>query len=85
MFKAAALLTPFYRLANEALYDQLPRLKFVNLFHPRLVIKVPKTERTPQYQAKWGHVVNDDGQVRLITPITCINWATMQEKAKVVL
>lgn len=85
MFKAAALLTPFYRLANEGLYDQFTKIKFVSMFHPRMVIKTPKTERTPEYQTKWGHVINDEGTVRLVTPLTCINWGIMQEKAKEVL
>ena len=85
MFKAAALLTPFYRLANEGLYAQLPKIKIINFFHPRMVIKRQITEKPPEYIAKWGHIFNDEGEVKLVTPLTVVNWSVMQEKAKQVI
>jgi len=34
MFKAAALLTPFYKLHNEKVYNSLPLVRVMNFFYP---------------------------------------------------
>ena len=85
IFKAAVLLTPFYRLYDEKLYDKYPLLSIVSCIAPNKIIHMLNSENGPEYEAKWGHVVNDHGQVKLVTPMTAVSWVTMQAKAKEVI
>jgi len=82
MLTGVCLLTPYYRLWTEKLYDLQPLFKFANYIAPYKLIKPEFKELEPEVQAKWGHIHDDPNCDHRFTPTTGVMWAKEQIRAK---
>jgi hypothetical protein len=83
MFRACALLHPFYRLDDKSIYNKLPLVRALVHIKPLYMIKTSPAPRSPDYVAKWSHLMNMEPSAA--TPRLIMIWEEMQHGAKVTL
>jgi hypothetical protein len=82
MFRACALMTPFYRLPNPKSYKFLTPCKILNWIHPFLTLPNTRSYPEPEYIEKWKHVIEFPQNPVVGRPrIICI-WEVMQWEVK---
>lgn len=59
MFKAVALMTPYFRLHDESLYKKLFAIKILQKVLPHHTIDMPPSNKSDEYMLKFGWAVND--------------------------
>lgn len=80
MFKACALLTPYYRLYDESLYKLAWSINLIGKIAPHYILDRPsKTLPSEEWMAQWGFTYNDKQQIRMFTPKMASLW--LQEQA----
>ena len=82
LFSGVCLLTPYYRLWTEKLYNLQPVLKLATYLAPHLHIMPEFRKLKPEDEEKWGHLYHDPNNNHEFTPTTAVLWATEQERAK---
>jgi hypothetical protein len=85
MFRACALLTPFYRLDNKDSYKKLPAVRLLNWLKPLHMLRNEATPRPPEYLAKWGHLIPGAGEASAATPRVIMIWEEEQWVSQVTL
>lgn len=79
MFKACALMTPFYRLPDPETYRKfLTPVKILNYILPYFPIPPSRSEPTEEYKAKWGHVWQFPMESTKACPRIIIIWEEQQ-------
>jgi alpha-beta hydrolase superfamily lysophospholipase len=68
MFKALALITPYYRLYNEKLYDLEWKVNLVGSVLPHKMMKQAWNDKPEEFKKKWPFLVNDKFQIDGFTP-----------------
>jgi len=82
MFKACALLTPFYRLFDEGLYKRLTTIKILEKIMPHYKIPCELPPYSAEKLAKWGHILRDPQFVLDVTPRMILAWVDEQKKCE---
>ncbi len=59
MFRATILITPYYRLANEKLYNLQWQINLLSYLQPHKLIERPEMDRDRDYMIKWGRYIDD--------------------------
>lgn len=82
MFSGVILLTPYYRLFTERLYDTYKYLRPLCKIRPNFVFECEYAEMDPEYYAKYKSLLDDSRWVSHFTAKMAAVWVEEQVKAK---
>lgn len=80
MFSGIAVLTPYYHLWTEKLYENRALLRFLDTVHPNYVAPSEFKERDPEWKEKYHFLDEDETFVSFITARTGMMWIEEQER-----
>lgn len=83
MFSGVILLTPYYRLFTERLYQSYKYLLPLTKVHPSYTFECEFVEPDPEYYAKYKANIDDPRWVLTFTAMTATLWVEEQEKARI--
>ena len=82
LFKACALLTPFFRLYDEALYQKAWQIRMIGKIAPHYMVPLEFKPYPAEMIRKWGTCLNDPQHVLFVTPTMVLTWLTEQENCE---
>ena len=74
MITAVILLTPYYRLYTEKLYDSYKLLVPIAYFRPNQILPCEYSDPDPEWEAKYKWYDEDPRTVRFYTARTACIW-----------
>jgi len=83
MFSGVVLLTPYYRLNNDKLYEAHNLLIPLTNIRPNHVFMSEFAESDPEYMETYRHAFEDPTNLNFFTAMTARFWIEEQEKARV--
>ena len=74
MFSGVFLLTPYYRLFTERLYDAYKFILPLTYVKPNHIFKSEYAEMEADYYAQWNQIFEDPRNVDYFTAVTAAMW-----------
>lgn len=74
MFKALGLITPYFRLHNEKLYDMTWKIRMIDMVLPYKPITQDWKNNDPEFARKWPFLVTDKQIIHDFTPRMAMCW-----------
>ena len=82
MFKGVILITPYYRLFTERLYEAYKFLVPLTCVKPNHLFFSEFAEMDPEYAKRYEQVLTDPRNVDFFTAMTARLWVEEQDKAR---
>ena len=82
MFKGVVLLTPYYRLFTERLYEAYKYLVPMTYIKPNHVFRSEYSEMPQEYYQRYSEIFEDPRNVDFFTAITARLWCEEQELSR---
>lgn len=85
LFSGIAVLTPYYHLWTEKLYEARTFLRVLDTVHPNYVIPSALKERDPEWKKSYQYLDDDPTYVQFLTARTGMMWIEEQERYEEIL